>query len=198
MMSCCKMTPMMSIESAESLGAIDVPSGLRASEPGGRPGPEAADALKELLIEATLLHWHVASASRMLAGPDDLTNAQVSILRTVHAAGAQTVPELAAQRGVTRQPVQRTVGELQAMGLVALAANPRHKRSRLVTLTSKGRRRLVEMERRQSSWTRDLADGLSERSLRTASRLLRRIRERISTRIPTRMSLRVPTRGRRT
>ncbi len=157
---------------------------------GTRPGeredaadraPAVPEALKELLIEATLLHWHVAAASRALRDDGDLTNAQVSILRTLHADGPQTVPQLAAERSIARQPVQRCVDELAGQGFLRLAPNPRHKRSSLVTLTSAGRRRLTQMERRQSSWLRPMADGLSERALRRAARLLRRIRERIAT-----------------
>jgi len=143
-------------------------------------GSDVAEAMKELLIEATLLHWHVAAASRALAGPSDLTNAQVSILRTLVGA-PQTVPELAAARSIARQPVQRSVGELKAEGLVRLEENPRHKRSKRVCITAQGKRRLAKMERRQSSWTREITDGFHASRLRTGSRLLRRIRERIST-----------------
>jgi len=158
----------------------------------GRPvSPDAAEALKELLIEATLLHWHVAAATRAFAGPSDLTNAQVSILRTIHSGGAQTVPQLAAARSIARQPVQRSVGELAAQGFVRLAPNPRHKRSRLVTLTPAGHRRLREMERRQTCWVRRMSEGVTERSLRTASRLLRRIRQQVAAR----MSHAAPTQG---
>ena len=143
---------------------------------------ERSQALKELLIETTMLHHHVAQASRGLVAPSDLTNAQVSVLRSVGAQGARTVPQLAAERGIARQPVQRSVDELAEAGLVRLAPNPRHKRSRLVEATAAGRRRLREMERRQNQWTRPLADGLSVSTLRSASRLLRRVRERLQDR----------------
>ncbi len=201
------MTSVMSIEAGPSEASRDAVPVLRGAggsrsardrtgSPAGGSSARgtssgAAEALKELLIEATLLHWHVAAASRALAADGDLTNAQVSVLRTLQADGSQTVPQLAAARGVARQPVQRSVDELAAQGLVRLTTNPRHKRSRLVTLTPAGRRRLTQMERRQSSWLRPMTDGLSERSLRTASTLLRRIRERIATR----MTDTVPTRG---
>ena len=143
---------------------------------------ELSQALKELLIETTMLHHHVAMASRSLVGASDLTNAQVSVLRSVDGVGARTVPQLASERGVARQPVQRTVDELHEAGLVRLVENPRHKRSRLVEATPAGRRRLREMERRQNQWTRPLAEGLSVSTLRSASRLLRRVRERLQER----------------
>lgn len=188
------MTSVMSIEAGTAQSARAAVPMVRAAGGGGSGGeaaPEVSEALKELMIEATLLHWHVSAASRALAGPGDLTNAQVSILRTVQADGPQTVPQLASARSIARQPVQRSVDELAGHGLVQLAPNPRHKRSRLVTLTAAGRRRLAQMERRQSSWARPMAEGLSVRALRTASRLLRRIRERISTQL----THVVPTRG---
>ena len=54
-------------------------------------------------------------------------------------------------------------------------------------IRSRMRRSSVEAERR----LRPMADGLSERTLRSASTLLRRIRERIAAR----MNDTVPTRG---
>ena len=174
------MTPEMSITAGSQ--------GARRAQVADRG---VAEALKELLIEVTLLHWHVAAASRALAGPRDLTNAQVSILRSVDASGPQTVPQLAEARAIARQPVQRSIDALASLGLVSLVENPRHKRSRLVSLTATGRRRLQEMERRQSRWVGGLSEGLAERSLRSASRLLRRIRQQIATR----MSLRTADRG---
>jgi len=147
---------------------------------------EPADALKALLIEASLLHHHVAATTRALAGPDDLTNAQVSLLRSLAARGPSTVPQLASERAIARQPVQRMALELENLGYVRFSPNPRHRRSRLVALTATGRRRLASMERRQSTWTDALGARLSERSLRAAAHVLRRVREEISTRAPLR------------
>lgn len=136
--------------------------------------------MKALLIEVTLLHHHVAAATRTLADADDLTNGQVSVLRSIATDGPSTVPALARQRAVARQPVQRMVDALESLGLVRLVANPHHKRSRLVALTAAGRRRLAAMEQRQSGWTRPLATGLSPGAVAAATRVVRRIRERIA------------------
>ncbi len=150
------------------------------------PRGSETDALKALLIEASLLHHHVASATRLLARPGDLTHAQVSLLRSLAADGPRTVPHLARERAIARQPVQRTALELEDLDLVTFEPNPRHRRSHLVTLTAAGRRRLTSMERRQSAWTGALGGELPERGLRSAARLLRRVREQISTRAPLR------------
>jgi DNA-binding MarR family transcriptional regulator len=151
--------------------------GISKSSTGG-------DALKELLIEATYLHHHVAAASRQLASTGDLTNGQVSLLRSIARDGPQTVPQLAGERAIARQPVQRMTGELRALDLVRLEPNPRHRRSRLIALTPRGQRRLASMERRQSSWVRRFQSGVSERSVRAATRVLRRIREEINNSAP--------------
>lgn len=141
---------------------------------------EAAEALKALLIEATRLHFHVAAASRALAGPDDLSNAQVSVLRSLGEHGPRTVPQLAAERAIARQPVQRMVDELADAGLVRSEPNPQHRRSRLIALTPAGRRGLDAMERRQSRRLAPAAGNLSESRLRAATNTLRRVRQEIT------------------
>ena len=150
--------------------------------PGGGPSGIGQDslgeALKELIIEATRLHYHVVSASRGLARAQDLTNGQVSLLRSLAAQGPCTVPELARERAIARQPVQRMTLELEALGLVTFEANPRHRRSRLVTPTARGKRKLRAMERRQTALAGSIGRGFSERSIRSATRVLRRVRER--------------------
>lgn len=143
------------------------------------------DALKALLIEVTLTHFHVAAVSRAIAGPSDLTNGQVSLLRSI-ARGPCTVPELASERAIARQPVQRMVLELESMGLVRMKPNPRHKRSRLAALTVAGRRRLEAMERRQSRWAAGFAADLPLRELSRAAELLRELRESLAEHAPRR------------
>lgn len=51
-----------------------------------------------------------------------------------------SVPEIAEQYKVSRQHVQSTINSLLAAGLVVAKENPRHKRSSLMMLNSKGRK----------------------------------------------------------
>ena len=50
--------------------------------------------------------------------------------------GPMTVPQIAQHRRVSRQRIQVMVDEYVAEGHLAFAANPSHKRSKLVTLTA--------------------------------------------------------------
>ena len=50
-----------------------------------------------------------------------------------------SVPEIAEQYNVSRQHVQTTVNTLLDRGLLSVKANPRHKRSPLIMLNTKGR-----------------------------------------------------------
>lgn len=141
-----------------------------------------AEALKQLMIEVTRVHHHAAGSSRAVAGPEDLTNAQVSLLRSLAADGPSTVPDLARERAIARQPMQRIADEVERLDLVRFAPNPRHKRSKLVALTRAGRSRLARMEARQTAWLERLGEEHSERSIRAASRLLRSLHEELARR----------------
>lgn len=77
--------------------------------------------------------------------------------------GPRTVPEIARGMGLTRQGVQRTVHVLTKEGLLETKKNPEHKRSSLIYLTPKGRRRLlrvtVSRNRFLNDWSREHQAG---------------------------------------
>jgi DNA-binding MarR family transcriptional regulator len=61
-----------------------------------------------------------------------------------------SVPEIAARYDVSRQHVQVTVNGLLTRGLAVEAPNPRHKRSKLISLSDEGRdlfARVIERDR---------------------------------------------------
>jgi DNA-binding MarR family transcriptional regulator len=68
-----------------------------------------------------------------------LSTSQRKIMRTLHHGGPSTVPEIATVLGVSRQFVQTVCNHLQDSELVEFNENPRHKRSKLVSLTGLGR-----------------------------------------------------------
>jgi len=58
-----------------------------------------------------------------------------------------TVPDAAAHLGVSRQFVQTLSNEMAASGLLRFSDNPRHKRSKLISLTPQGREVLNKAQR---------------------------------------------------
>jgi len=75
---------------------------------------------------------------------DRLANFEISaadraVLEFLYPDKALAVPEIASRYQVSRQHVQITANELLEKKLIATRENPRHKRSSLLKLTSKGK-----------------------------------------------------------
>jgi DNA-binding MarR family transcriptional regulator len=79
--------------------------------------------------------------------------------------GGQTVPQMAEAKAVSRQHVQKSVNELLERGLARSVANPAHKRSVLIEITSDGRKLFKDMCKREAS-------AIAALSLRTDSEAL--------------------------
>ncbi len=90
-------------------------------------------------------HFRLVEIVGALHGDRYLANTSRGVLRYLIATGPRTVPEIAAWRATSRQFIQRIVDSLDAEGLVTLRTNPQHQRSRLVTVTKKGRARVEAM-----------------------------------------------------
>lgn len=103
--------------------------------------------------------------------------------------GAQTVPELARARSVTRQNVQPVVDALLAEGLVALADNPAHARSLLVAITARGERLVRRWDEADARVLAAVGRGLSAADLEITARTLRAVRERFETSLRWRAAL---------
>lgn len=71
------------------------------------------------------------------------------VMRSLAKGGAQSVPQLARIRPVSRQHIQRLVDELLKHGYVELLDNPAHRRSPMVSLSELGRARLAAMAQRE-------------------------------------------------
>lgn len=106
-----------------------------------------------------------------------MSGARRSVLRGLDQQGAQTVPEIARLRNVTRQHVQTIINELMADGYVELEANPAHKKSALVRLTPLGQKTVTAMNRREARLLSRAEHGLTPERMRAAARTMRQLRE---------------------
>ena len=102
-----------------------------------------------------------------------------AVLEHLAGTGAQTVPDIARGRSVTRQHVQQLADALVAEGLAEFVANPAHKRSQFVRLTTAGERAFAEITRREQEHLAAIAAGFSDAELDQAISVLRRLRERL-------------------
>lgn len=134
------------------------------------------EALEALLDEVRLL-WHaMVQSGERLHEQEPITLGTRGVLEFLALHGPATVPHVARSRRVTRQHIQSLVNALLELGLVALDANPAHRRSALVRLTPEGKRVIERMKRRERRFfdTRDLGREADE--LGRAARTLRAVR----------------------
>jgi DNA-binding MarR family transcriptional regulator len=138
------------------------------------------DELRAVVDETIALCHRVRFVAEQIYGPDVRSGTQRGVLRGLVRYGARTVPQLAITRSVSRQHIQEVVDRLRVDGLVELAANPAHRRSKLVRPTAAGVALVAEMDdadvRVIDAIGRELA--IPRTQLAATAKILRQIRER--------------------
>jgi DNA-binding MarR family transcriptional regulator len=132
-------------------------------------------ALESLADETRRLFYRLRAASAHAHGSNDVTAGLRGVMQAIADAGAQTGPQMARARLVSRQHIQVLVDELVERKLVELVNNPAHKRSKLVRLSAQGRRVFERMRRRERRVFTELDLPIGEREVRKASRILRAV-----------------------
>lgn len=145
------------------------------------PGPES-DVLAAINEVPKAFFRLTAVAETIFAGLD-VTAAERGAMRDLFIEGESTAPDLARRKPVTRQSIQPVLDSLVAKGLVQSSDNPKHKRSRLYSLTSTGVRRCVELQARELAVIREMLDGLDAADFAAAAQALRVMNERLDERI---------------
>ncbi len=140
----------------------------------------AGEALTDLMLDLFRATSLILTAGDRLVAPLGLTSARWQILGAIGSAERpQPVSWLARDLGANRQNVQRIVNDLNKDGLVALEANPHHRRAQLVVLTDKGKRAFEAAMDLQAPWVNDLADGFVVRDIGTVRRVVMTLRKKL-------------------
>ena len=140
----------------------------------------AGEALTDLMLDLFRATSLILTAGDRLVAPLGLTSARWQILGAIGSAERpQPVSWLARDLGANRQNVQRIVNDLNKDGLVALEANPHHRRAQLVVLTDKGKRAFEAAMDLQAPWVNDLADGFLVRDIGTVRRVVMMLRKKL-------------------
>lgn len=134
------------------------------------------DELQALFAEVTALANQLRKTAALVHRENNSSAGGWSILEILDRLGPQTVPGIARIRTLSRQNIQTLVNRLESHGHVALAANPAHKRSRLICLTDAGRSLLASVRRREMSSLERLLSLLPEGRLHPTIKLLCRLR----------------------
>ncbi|MCF8034981.1 MAG: MarR family transcriptional regulator [Desulfarculaceae bacterium] len=97
--------------------------------------------------------------------------------------GPSTVPEVAAEMEVSRQFVQTVCYRLEEQGLVEFSPNPRHKRSRLVSLTKQGQATLDEVRRKEAAIVKSALPKVERRAVIQARDTLLSLGEQLTAKL---------------
>lgn len=137
---------------------------------------EAEASLKQLILEVNALGSLLRQGSLTEGHGSGLAGGESAILDLLDRLGAQSVPQMARLRSTSRQNIQVAVNRLGREHSVEFAANPAHKRSRLVQITEAGRKRLGAAREQERLQLQRLADHFRVEQLGSAAALLRAVR----------------------
>ena len=107
--------------------------------------------------------------------PLDCNVAERAVLEFLHSDQRLTVPEIARRYKVSRQHVQVTVNRLAERDLIAIEGNPQHKRSSLVTLTTRGKKLFDEIQALDRKLVKELFAGVSQAEQRRTHATLEKL-----------------------
>lgn len=137
-------------------------------------------ALTRLILETFRLNGSLLDAGNSITEPFGLTSARWQVMGAIELAGqALTVSQIARRMGLSRQGVQRVVNDLYSLGMIEAADNLDHKRAPLISLTKNGAKVMIKIDKAQIAWVNEISDGLSERQINQALKLVKKLRSRL-------------------
>ncbi len=105
---------------------------------------------------------------------------QRALMEDIDRLGPHSVGALAKMRPVAKQYVQKLVADLKFLGLVALIPNPADGRSKLVTLTTKGRNKIEDWRSAERDLVTAFLDTVSKRDVTRALHLMTQLEVALS------------------
>src|SRR5215475_3407675 len=120
------------------------------------------EAIAELMLEVAQCFFRIRAIGQKTGHITGWGGGAFGFMRSLAVLGPLTVPQIAEMRPTSRQRMQRLADELAAEGLVEFVDNPKHRRSKLVQLTSKGDARYREMNTRLLAIASTMGVALSE------------------------------------
>jgi DNA-binding MarR family transcriptional regulator len=142
------------------------------------PGGEA---FTQLVVEVAWLGGLFTAAGEELAKVGNQTLARWLILDSIEDRPS-TVAQIARQRHIARQAVQRVADLLERDGMAQYVPNPDHRRAKLLRPTPRGREALHKISVEQKAWADALGAQIGVAKLRTTTRTIEQIRRAVTSR----------------
>lgn len=143
-----------------------------------KPTQASAEDILELSVTVIEMYFRIEAVSQATTG-FATAGGEWGVLRTLVKEGPVTVPEMARSRPVSRQHCQTICNALESQGLVEFVDNPKHKRSKLVRATKKGRDRFQSMKKQFLAAAGVYAPFFTAAEVNVATEVCRRAREMI-------------------
>ena len=139
--------------------------------------PKAIRALQRLTVENAALFHRLRVFANAVHEEGEFDR---SLVQALDRDGAQTAPQLAKARGVSRQHVQAAINALIETGVVQRGANPAHRRSSLLELTAAGRRLVESLRQKEAVALAAIDPGIPAKEFDGAADALKKIVERLA------------------
>lgn len=143
--------------------------------------------MKEKVALAGELITEIRRSFQLLRQLSDTMNADVgvtaamrSVMETLADHGSRTVPDIAAEKHVSRQHIQKNADELMRTGLAKSRPNPAHKRSVLIELTPAGRVLFETIRQSETELIERIVAPLPDQALIQSNNTLKAFRERMA------------------
>jgi DNA-binding MarR family transcriptional regulator len=138
-----------------------------------RDGAEPAVQPLQQAIQAVRRLFHALSGTAERVHAElGVTAAMRDVLEILHGRGPRTVPQIAREKGVSRQHVQVIVNALLALGLVECVDNPDHLRSPLLRLSAAGTKACEAVRRREGRLLTEVAKRIPGSDLKVTLKTL--------------------------
>jgi DNA-binding MarR family transcriptional regulator len=140
---------------------------------------DAGEAMQELLLEILAAFFLLRAVGKRIGAVTAADGGYWGMLRSLKVEGAQTVPQIARSRPVSRQHIQKLANEMIADGVIELIDNPAHQRSKLLRLTAKGEVVFQEINERIAREAEGFARDMNTAELQASVRVLRQLSEKL-------------------
>jgi DNA-binding MarR family transcriptional regulator len=129
---------------------------------------EQKEALATLLTDVIQCYFALRATIEGQGMAGDAASGSVDLLRSLAAVPPKSMADIARDRGVSRQYIQKLATELNVEGWISFQDNPRDKRSRLVVMTPDGQNFLSQIDGRLREFAAGLSGDLPLASLQQA------------------------------
>ena len=141
-----------------------------------------AEAVAELMLEVAQCFFRIRAVGQKTGLITSWGGGAFGFIRSLALLGPLTVPQIAQMRPTSRQRMQRLADELATEGVVEFIDNPKHRRSKLVRLTSKGDARYRDLNARLLSIASTMGVALSETDIRKTIEIVRHLSDDVKAR----------------